>query len=171
MAKGSEDLRDYQRRVMEAREALLAHLDQVFLTTGMSQGRAILALLAAAREGTLLPPELQKLAPLANARAGQGRTLCRATVYNWLSARTAANGAVVAVASKLSRREAPIPEWASTFLRLYGRPQKPNITEVLELWPAHEPKPSYDQARRFLRKLDRLTRDHGRNGREGRHGA
>jgi putative transposase len=131
---------------------------------GISQGKAVTALVAAAAEGTL-PPALQALVPVANARSNAGRALSRATIYGWLKDRRQAAGNVVALAPKAAP-ETGIPIWASPFMRFYCRPQKPNITEALEHpeWPADVPKPSYDQARRFLKRVDAITRNQGRMG-------
>lgn len=49
--------------------------------------------------------------------------------------------------------QAPLPLWAETLMRLYCRPMRPPITIVLRMWPEGESKPSYDQARRFLRRM------------------
>ncbi len=155
------DLKGYQRTTMDARAALLAEIDRLVLT-GMSSGKAVDALVEMARERSLAP-ELQRLVPLANARANATRTLTRATVYNWLKDRREAGGKVTALATA-SVPQAPIPAWAPTFMRLYGRPTKPGIPEVLETWPEGEEKPSYDQCRRFLKRLDAISRNMGRMG-------
>ncbi|EPY00855.1 Mu transposase C-terminal domain-containing protein [Magnetospirillum fulvum] len=143
-------LKAYQRDTMQARAAILAHID---------------ALVAMANEGTL-PAELAALVPVANARAGTGRTLTRPTLYNWLKARELAGGKVVALAPA-TPTEPPIPAWAGPLMDLYARPTKPSLAwavEELGKTLRADLAPSYDQARRFLLKLDTITRNQGRMG-------
>lgn len=129
------ELKDYQRSRMEARAALLAEVDRLVLE-GHSQGRAVLTLVEMAREREL-PPELQRLVPVANARSGKrkdakgGRTLSRAQVYAWLQEREKAGGNVVALAPKPAA-EAPIPAWAEPMMTLWGRPVKLSLAFIVE---------------------------------------
>ena len=156
------DLKDYQRSPMEARAALLAEIDNLVITTGISQGKAIITLVDLAAHNQL-SPDLQKLIPIANARSNGVRTLSRATVYNWIKDRETAGGNVVALAPKA----APVaerPVWAWTLIKLWSRPTKPGIPEILEAWPAEVEKPSYDQVRRYLKTLDAITKNRGRMG-------
>ena len=156
------DLKNYQRDPMTARAVLLAEIDRLVLS-GLGRSKAVEALVEMARTGELAP-DLMRMIPLANARANSGRTLTRATIYNWLKARETAGGAVVALAPK-EVQEAAIPAWADTFVRIYNRPTKPALTVVLEdMWPQDVERPSYDQARRFLKKLTPLARNSGRIG-------
>lgn len=157
-------LKAYQRDTMQARAAILVHIDALVME-GSSQSKAINALVAMANEGTL-PAELAALVPVANARAGTGRTLTRATLYNWLKAREQAGGKAVALAPT-APTEAPIPEWAGPLMDLYARPTKPSLAwavEELGKTLGADLAPSYDQARRFLLKLDTITRNQGRMG-------
>jgi putative transposase len=157
-----EDMKDYQKKPLEARAVLLAELDRMVLT-GHKLTHAMQAMAAAAARGELAP-ELQRLVPIANARSGDGRALSVRSLKRWLSDRRRAGGKVEALAPK-AVPEAPVQKWAATFMRLYCRPMKPTITEVLEdLWPAGEAKPSYDQAKRFLRRVDAITKSKGRLG-------
>jgi putative transposase len=157
------DLKNYQRTRMDARAALLNHLDSMMRVGGISQGKAVDALVAAAARGEL-PPELQKLVPIANARSNAKRTFSRPTVYNWLNDRSKAGGKAIGLAPAAAPAAA-IPSWAPTFMRLNGRPSKPNMSEVLDyLWPEGEEKPSYDQVRRFMKKVDAIGRNAGRMG-------
>ncbi|MDR3438909.1 DNA-binding protein, partial [Telmatospirillum sp.] len=156
------DLKAYQRDTMVARTALLARIDEMVVLGGLSQGKAVIALVDAAAKGQLAP-ELQKLVPVANARSNGSRSLTRATVYNWLKARAEAAGKVVALAPS-GVPEAPIPPFAETLQRLFNRPTQPGMAECLERWPAGEDRPSYDQLRRWLKKVSALTRNAGRLG-------
>lgn len=156
-------LKTYQRDTMDARNTLLTHIDQMILLTGISQGKAVNALVGAAAKGDL-SPELQRLIPVANARSNGTRSLTRSTIYNWIKARMVAAGNVVALAPA-SVPEADIPEWADTFMTFWGRPMQPGMAEILDdLWPEGVVKPSYDQVRRFLKRLDPVTLNRGRMG-------
>jgi len=155
-------LKTYQRRPMEARAILLAEIDRLVLN-GSTQGEAVTTLVDSAR-GRELAPELQRAVATANARGNASRSLTRATVYNWLKARRENGGAVEALAPAAAE-EAPIPTWAATFFNLRGTPQNPSITMVLEdLWPEGEDRPSIDQVRRFLKKVDAISLHIGRVG-------
>jgi putative transposase len=155
------ELKHFQRSAMEARAALLAEIDLLVLG-GHGQSKAIDALIDMAAAGTL-SPELQRLVPVANARAGEARALSRTTVYRWIRERTKADGNAVALAPA-SMPQAPVPAWAQTFLERWGRPGKPGVPEILEDWPEGIAKPSVDQVRRFLKRLDVVTKNKGRMG-------
>ena len=156
------DLKSYQRETMESRAVLLAEIDRLMLE-GLSQGKAIDALVAVAKAGEL-SADLQRHVATANARGNGNRTLTRATLYNWLKARTEAAGNVVALAPA-EVKEAPIPAWAEALMEIYARPTKPSLAWAVErLAKVVSPPPSYDQARRFLDKLDIISRHKGRVG-------
>lgn len=157
------DLKTYQRGTMESRAVVLAEIDRMMITEGLSQGRAVAALIDAVQTGSVSPDLLRHVAA-ANARGNGNRTLTRATIYNWLKARTEADGNLVALAP-VAVPEAGVPEWAPTFMKLWSRPVKHSIPEILEdLWPEQMAKPSYDQTRRFLKRLDAITKNRGRVG-------
>lgn len=156
-------LKDYQRLTMLARAAILAEIDALVME-GFSQGKAVSRLveMAAADE---LRADLAALIPTANARSGNGgRKLSRATLYNWLKDRAKANGNALALAPARVP-ETAIPAWAGPLMDLYARPTKPSLAWAVEELAARLPDaPSYDQARRFLGRLDTITRHAGRMG-------
>ncbi|HEY3918832.1 MAG TPA: Mu transposase C-terminal domain-containing protein [Stellaceae bacterium] len=157
------ELKDHQRKRMEARASILALIDHLVEIEGHTRSKAIEAVVERAKNQAL-PPLLQNQIAIANARANGERTLTRATLFNWMKARDAAGGAIAALAPAAAP-EADMPGWAGTFMQLYARPSKPNLTEVLDGWPAGDiARPSYDQARRFLKRLDAITRNKGRMG-------
>jgi len=157
------DLKNYQRTTMEARAAILAEVDRLVITAGVGRSNAVKTLVEMARDGTLAP-ELARLVPIANARGNASRSLCRSTVYGWLATRSLADGDTGALAP-VAIREAPVRGWTRTFMDCYCIPQKPTIAEVLDRrWPEGVEKPSYDQARRFVKKLGTVTRNKGRMG-------
>lgn len=158
-------LKGFQRQTMEARAAILAEIDALVLE-GFSQGKAVARLVEIAAAGDVRE-DLAALIPVANARAGKGgRTLSRATLYNWLKDRANAGGNALALAPAAAI-EAAVPEWAGPLMDLYARPTKPSLAwaveELAERLPAHS-SPSYDQARRFLGRLDTISKNAGRMG-------
>jgi hypothetical protein len=177
----SAGLTDQQRRVAEARAAILAEIDR--LAQRSSVKLAVPALVEAARLGTLAP-HLAALVPVANARGGEGgRTLSVPTLMRWRAARR--DGGFAALAPR-DGSGAPddLPWWAEGFLRCWRLPSKPSIAAALDAFCRElrgETPPSYDQVRRLrqLRDLaaggrcteaeavnaatiaDRLMREHG----------
>lgn len=157
-------LKTYQRDTMQARAAILAHIDALVLD-GASISKAIKTVVDMAEDGTL-PPDLAELARVANARSGDDRTLSRPTIYRWLKEREKAGGNALALAPAAPAEE-PIPEWAGPLMDLYARPTKPSLAWAVEELGKKlraDLVPSYDQARRFLLKLDTITRNAGRMG-------
>jgi putative transposase len=167
--QAATDLKDWQRRRLEARAALLAEIDRLMLD-GLTQGKAVKALVDAAHD-RILAPELQRLIPVANARAGGSgaRTLSRRAVYYWLESRAAAGGDVTALAPAPAP-EAAIPAWAGALMDLHGRPTKPSLQFCIDelarpgALPAGVKPPTYDQARGFFKKLDTISKNTGRLG-------
>lgn len=157
-------LTDRQREVAAARAALVAEVNNLGARFGRS--KAIDAVIAHAKAGTLRP-DLQELVPVANAKANATRTLARRTVYNWVQAQD--SGGVRALAPRAGNEpDRDIPPWAAALLRAYRQPQKPSLHQAVAALRADPPEgvtpPSYDQARRFLAKLDPITKAKGRVG-------
>jgi putative transposase len=159
-----EELKDWQRRVLEARLAILRMIDDLAFSLGAVE--AIRHIVGMASRGEL-SPEIQSLVPIANARRGEtgARTLSERSVYRWrtdLSKRGAA-----ALAPRNTDR-VEIPEWAPAFLSLFQQPQKPFLTEVSALLaqalPAEITIPSYWAIRRFLKRVNVVDLNRGRLG-------
>lgn len=157
------DLKDWQRRRMEARLALLMEVDRLAHVTGTE--RAVRTIVAQAEQGQL-PPELQRLVPVANARSGHdgARTLSRRTLYRWLGEREQGHAAL----APRPLERPTLPAWAPALLKLYRRPTKPSMASAMSELPKHLPEgvaaPSYWQASRFVRQLPRIQRERGRMG-------
>lgn len=153
---------------MDARSSLLVEVERLQLSAGLSRGKAVETLVGLARDGGLRP-DLAAAVPLANARAGKGggRTLCRATVYNWFKERDA-TGAVALAPRDAALARPVVPEWVPSFWRLWAQPQKMSIAHCLDrlagLLPANVAAPSYDQVKRFLRQMSVIDRNRGRVG-------
>lgn len=154
------DLKDWQRRVMDARAAILLAVDRLAMAT--SRNQAVRTIVEAAKSGDLAP-ELQALVPVANARSGGKASLSRGQIYEWLRIRDEQGVQGLAPRPTISER---VPTWASALMDLYARPQKPSLAFCVEQLQAEmgAAAPSYDQAKRFLRKLDTITRNQGRMG-------
>ncbi|WMD23073.1 Mu transposase C-terminal domain-containing protein [Achromobacter seleniivolatilans] len=123
-----------------------------------------------------LPPPLAQAVAVANDKAGNNRTLTRATLYRWLAKfdlrqPNAVELLAPASAGKTRRgswlREVVAP-WADAALKLYQRPQKPSLRWVHDQLPAYLPKgvtpPSYDTLRRFIGQMGNVAIEQGRMG-------
>jgi putative transposase len=156
------DLTGTQRRIMEMRLASLAHLDQL-IAGGMSQNQAIKVFTEFAKKGEL-PPQLQQVLAVGNARSNGTCTVSARTLKRWLAERK--KGAT-ALAPRF-RSEAPVPPWGAALLHLWARPQKPSLLAALEIlaqeFSSPAELPSYAQARRFLKKMSIVDRNRGRMG-------
>ncbi|MDG4552853.1 MAG: Mu transposase C-terminal domain-containing protein [Candidatus Competibacter sp.] len=156
-ANDTAHLKDWQRRCLDARLALLQDLDRRMLM--QTTARAALDSLIADAHAQQLPVELQALVPVA-ARSGE---LSRRTLTRWVAER--AQG-LTQLAPQSMERFQQVPVWAGPLLKLWQRPQKPALKWALaELaMPDGAELPSYSQARRFLKKMDAVDRERGRMG-------
>lgn len=162
-------LADWQRQCAESRLIIVREIQQR-VRSGVRKTKAIETLVIEAAEGTL-PEHIQGIVSLANAKAGNDRAVSRRSVFDWVATvEDAENKKLSAVAVLAPKpRMVKIPEWAALLLKLYGQPQKPNLTTVLELMPQHLPNgipcPTYSQAYRFItEKMGNVEREKGRMG-------
>lgn len=162
-------LADWQRQCAESRLIIVREVQQR-VRNGVKKTKAIETLVSQASEGTL-PEQIQQVVSLANAKAGTDRTVSRRSVFEWVQlAEDAEHKKISAVAVLAPKpRMVKIPEWAALLLKLYGQPQKPNLTTVLEIMPKHLPEgipcPTYAQAYRFItEKMGNVEREKGRMG-------
>lgn len=154
-------LKDWQRQVAGARKSLLAEIGRIGASVGTES--AIRNMVRLAAEGGL-PEHLQRLVPLANAKAGgEGkRTLSRRSLYRWLGdAKTGFAALAPRDVEKLV-----IPAWAPALMKLRQRPQGVRLSwcmdNLKDELPAGIEKPSYSAARRFVDKLGNVERERGR---------
>jgi len=152
----------WQRDTMDARLTILALVDQLAQTVSLN--KAIDRVVAQAK-AELLPPHIQALIPVANARSGKGggkRTLSRRTLFRWRELRTLGSTAL----APTEARKKPVPPWAVYFLKCYQIPSKPSVPLALEetekILPEGIDLPSESQARRFLSKMSAVEREKGR---------
>ncbi|SOD42293.1 Mu transposase C-terminal domain-containing protein [Nitrosovibrio sp. Nv4] len=155
------ELKDWQRKTAQARAAICAEVRRLAEVGGTE--RAIRSVLDLAARGSLAP-HLQRLVPIANAKAGTDRALSRGTLYRWLND---AQGGWAELAPK-SRESIEVPVWAPYLLKLYQQPQKPSLAYCIEQLPSILPSaitpPSYHAANRFLKKMSKVDVQRGRMG-------
>lgn len=154
-----EQLADWQRRTMEARLALLHHIDQLAQATSVN--KALDRVVALAKIGQL-PPHLQALVPVANARAGKEGTgrLSRRTLLRW---RSDLKLGVAALAPREPVKK-QAPAFATALLAAWRQPQKPSLSEVVRQLQAAGVAVSYPQARRYLKHVGEIEKNRGRMG-------
>lgn len=160
-------LKDWQREIGEARAAICFEVKKLAQVGGTERAiRTVIDL--AAREG--LSPQLQRLVPIANAKAGTDRMLSRRTIYRWLQELPNADAPVSNLArlAPKTRESEEIPGWAPYLLNLYGKPQKPSLACCVEKLPETLPAgiiaPSYAAAHRFIQKMSNVDKQRGRMG-------
>jgi putative transposase len=155
-------LAKWQRDTMDSRCVILQYVNQVAEIHGLN--KAIKRITAQARTETL-PPHIQALIPVANARSGGAagkQTLSVRTLYRWRELRAIG-------ATALAPREpakADVPAWVPYFLKCYRRPQKPSVPEAIDdlklILPPGIDLPSESQCYRFLKKVSNVDRERGR---------
>jgi len=156
----SSELKGWQRRTMEARLALLQLIEQLEPLHGTT--KAVEKVVSLAQAGQL-PPHLQSLVPVANARSGGElgkQTLSRRTLFRWRDQRTVG---ITALAPREAAR-AQMPPWGALLLKAWGKPQKPALSEVVRALNAEGVDINYSQARRFLEKVGEVQKNKGRMG-------
>lgn len=150
------ELAGWQREVMNARLAVCASVERLMSDHEISGREAIRLLLTQPGDDT------RRTLLRANARGE--RLPSRGSIYRWLQARS--DGAA-ALAPQPSRAKGAQPAWLAPLLALYGRPQKPAITECLDDWSEHYPEipaPSERSAQRHIKLLPAEVRNYGRMG-------
>lgn len=162
------ELTDRQREVADARLAFVREIHRLVPVIGKE--KAIAELVARAKAGTL-PPHLQDLVRVANAKAGANRALSRRRLYDWCSQVDGTNERArlpVVLAPRTKVVTQALPAWAPYLLKLWSQPQKPALAQVVALLqsklPAEVEPPTYNQAYRFLKRLSVVDREKGRLG-------
>ncbi len=159
-------LAGWQRRGRDGRHAILNLIDR--LAEGASLNKAIDKVVAQAKNGAL-PPHIQGLVPVANARSAQGegkQTLSRRTLYRWRDLREIERASGRAALAPQAPAKKPVPPWAKLFLKCYRKPQKVSVPEALEelelILPEGIEMPSEAQCYRLLEKMSKVDRERGR---------
>ncbi len=162
-------LMGWQREIAENRLFVVRYIQQQ-IKQGTKKTPAIEQFIADA-DALLLPEEMQLAVQKANAKAGEGRTVSRRSVFDWVKTVEDAEQHKINVISVLApkARRSDIPVWAMDLLTLWAQPQKPSLAAVLELLPnylkADVPCPTYNQAYRFIKeKMGNVEAQRGRMG-------
>ncbi len=146
-------LRDWQVRCMEARLAVIRYLEDFAEREGLCMEKAMLCFQADA-ELHRLPPEIQALLPLANARTGPSgaRTISRRSIQRW---RADAREGLAHLAPLDHDR--PDPAWLPQFQDILAQEPPPSLADAWRLLcqslPGEIAPPSYDAAVRWSRKV------------------
>lgn len=156
-------LKDWQRTTMDARLVILREIERLGAVIGTDC--AVRTFIEGAERGELAPA-LAAALPQALGKGKARLTPSRATVYGWMKAHAA--GGNSALAPVAPQRGPAVPVWGPFLLGFFQRPQKPSLAWALEELAKNPPAgvdlPSYDQARRFLRRMDAIEREKGRRG-------
>ncbi|MFV0626130.1 MAG: Mu transposase C-terminal domain-containing protein [Alphaproteobacteria bacterium] len=158
------ELKPYQREVIDARAIILAEIDRLALIYGTN--KAIQKFVELVFQGDV-PEEIKKALVKANAKSGgKPVKISRATIFNWKKA-IKESGSIAGLAQK-EIREADWPAWGDALLKLWQVPGKPSLSTVLEnlvkILPVYIAIPSYSAAQRFLKKLPAQVFNKGRVG-------
>jgi transposase-like Mu len=160
-----DELKAYQREVIDARAIILAEIDNMSKVCG-GVNSAIEKFKSLVETG-MVSDTLQEALVTANARSGRRAVkISRATIFNWRKA-VKENGTILALAQK-EIREADWPVWGDALLKLWQRPSKPSLAGCLEElagnFPDKSSLPTYSAAQRFLKKLPAQIFNKGRYG-------
>lgn len=152
-----------QRRVMEARAAVLLAID----ATGLGRSKAVANFVFNLDAGTASPNVAQIVARANDRPCSGGRPrISRATIYGWFKAREELG--LAGLAPAVTRQKADLPPWFDDFLRHYAKPTKPSVAEALRDYnktlPAGAARPTEAAVRRCLKKMPQLERLKGREG-------
>jgi hypothetical protein len=132
---------EWRRRVSDARQGILVYiqqeaerLEEQAQTQGdhsSQQEKAITLFIADALRKTL-PPEIQTLLPIANARYREGGGICRRTIFGWKT-EAEVNGGAGLAPKDVEFKE---PDFAQHLLKAYRKPSKPSLRYVVmyDLW-------------------------------------
>ncbi|MBB2455232.1 transposase [Escherichia coli] len=170
-------LTENQRKVAEARIALVCEVLRISQEPGFSCASAIRFIVSRLAQGNL-EERLESLVITANARKGKERTLSAITLKRWIAAfNKAQNAAERLLLLAPGKRDEIKPEeisWLPEFLAQYrqanGRPMSEAYEEFVADWQrrhADEPymlevMPSYDVVRYAMKKLPEVVKQKGR---------
>ncbi|EDV1505171.1 DDE-type integrase/transposase/recombinase [Salmonella enterica subsp. salamae] len=170
-------LTENQRQVADARAALVREVFLLEDQGNIGRLKAINYVVSKARSGEL-PPLLQAAAVTANAKRGNGRTISRDPLYQWVlkysQAQNAAERLLLLAPGKREEMKVEEISWLADFLAQYrqsnGRPMTEAYEDFVAEWNrrhAEEPYmlqiiPSYDAIRRVMKKLPEVTKQKGR---------
>lgn len=137
------DLKPYQREVIDARAIILAEVEKLSAIYGVNNGIKKFIELISHND---VSEEIKNALIRANAKsAGKPVKVSRATIFNWRKA-VKETGTVAGLAQK-EIREADWPAWGDLLLKLWQVPQKPTLQgvweQLIEALPKNIEAPSY----------------------------
>jgi putative transposase len=160
----TESLRGWQRSCLEARAALLAEVDRLAVTVGVTEARRLVAEASAA--GTL-PPDLQELCDYANNRKGERAGVSAVSLKRWDLAR-GKQGLAALAPKPMAPLGTSTPAWVPYFLDLYQIAGQPSVAACWEKMPAVLPPtmamPPLRTVHRHIASLPELHKNRGRMG-------
>ena len=170
-------LTENQRRVSEARAALVVEVLKLESDGNLGRLKAINYLVEKARKGEL-PERLQQATATANAKRGANRTISRDPLYQWvLKYNQSQNAAERLLLLAPGKRDEIKPEeisWLPEFLAQYRQANGRSMSEAYEDFVAEwqrrhadepymiEVMPSYDVVRYAMKKLPEVVKQKGR---------
>ncbi len=160
--KGPAPLAKLTKRQQDAALARLAFVREIERAVPLIGKEATIRNLVKAAKGGALAAHLAELVAVANDRMTAGRGLSRRRLYDWC--RMFAEGGEAALAPKHQGKDMAVPAWASAFLTIWQRPQKPAVTDAYEEFKGSYKGdiPSIFAVRRFLAKMAMPSREAGR---------
>lgn len=156
-------LKKWQRDTMHARLALLREVERLTVINGVMAAREMVA--RAAAEGGLRP-ELQAVAPVANARRKGDGLLSARVLRKWAAAYDAEGAIALAPKGPANESFAP-PVWMADFLDFYALASMPSVSQAYEHLLAEMPHvdlPSLRTVQREIEKMPALEKNRGRMG-------
>ncbi|KAF0235318.1 MAG: hypothetical protein FD177_72 [Desulfovibrionaceae bacterium] len=162
-AAPTASLTAHQRETALARLAFVREIERAAAIIGKE--KAIRNLLKAVADATL-PPRLAGLIRVANDRFGTGEKrslgLSRRRLYDWCA--KFAEGGEAALAPQHKGKDMSWPAWASAFLAIWQRPQKPTVADAYREFKDTytDELPSIFSVRRWLEKMAMPEREAGR---------
>ena len=154
------ELKEWQREIYLARLSLHEEFKKLRVLHGTTKAVEKMVIMA---QTSTLPEHLQPMVTLANARRGDERTLSKSMILGWERAVKAHGPLGLAPRSVKERR---LATWVPLFIKCYGQPQNPSLTEAMEamakILPEGMTMPTYHQVYRFHNKRSRLDRERGR---------
>lgn len=170
------ELTEKQKRVADARAALAMEVERL-RDAGMSRTAAVKYIAGASRHDSL-PPHLQAIAAIANARKGARNGICERSLQGWVSIFEASRPGIERMSllapGHLKAKKPEQIKWLPDFLAHWRSRKGPCLREAYrafkvkweETW-AGQPAvaaicPSYDAVRRAMDKLPRREKARGR---------
>ncbi|MDD2366659.1 MAG: DDE-type integrase/transposase/recombinase [Desulfuromonadaceae bacterium] len=157
-AKAPEQLKQWQRSIMDARVAIMRLIERAAPTVGVNKAINIIV------KDSVDNPDME-LYSTANARKGATRHLSYGGVIKWWMSWKKSGGNSMILAPKDTENYLE-PAWAATFMKYWSKGQNPHLTDVLEEYyrstGTARRAPSYGQARHYLEKIGKVQASKGR---------